>query len=98
MMISDIILLQELPDFVKNSVDGHIACLSGAIRKQDYISAIAAARFKNISIDKQSNFPLELMLMDPIAQKIIFDNNLNEKDIKAITDSIASISISANKE
>jgi SAM-dependent methyltransferase len=97
-MISDIILLCDLPDYVKNSVEGHIACLAGAVRKEDYIKAIAKAGYTKISIDKEAPFPIELMLNDPIAQKIISDNHLTEKEIKAIAHSIASISISAIKD
>lgn len=96
-MISDIILLTELPDYVKNSVEGHIACLSGAVKKHDYINAIAKAGFTDIRIDKQAHFPIELMLNDPIAEKIVRENNLTEKEITAIANSIASISISAKK-
>ena len=96
-MISDIILLNELPDYVKNSVEGHIACLAGAVRKEDYINAITKAGFTDISIDKQAPFPIELMLNDPIAEKIVRENNLTEKEIKDIANSIASISISAKK-
>jgi arsenite methyltransferase len=96
-MISDIILLTELPDYVKNSVEGHIACLSGAVKKDDYINAIAKAGFTDIRIDKQAHFPIELMLNDPIAEKIVRENNLTEKEIAAIANSIASISISAKK-
>lgn len=96
-MISDIILLNDLPDYVKNSVEGHIACLAGAVRKEDYINAITKAGFTEISIDKQAPFPIELMLNDPIAEKIVRENNLTEKEIKDIANSIASISISAKK-
>lgn len=96
-MISDIILLNDLPDYVKDSVEGHIACLSGAVRKENYINAITKAGFKDIRIDKQAPFPLELMLNDPIAEKIVRENNLTEKEIKDIANSIASISISAKK-
>lgn len=96
-MISDIILLHDLPDYVKNSVEGHIACLAGAVRKEDYINAIARAGFSDISVDKEAPFPIELMLNDPIAEKIVRENNLTEKEIKSIANSIASISISAKK-
>jgi arsenite methyltransferase len=96
-MISDIILLNELPDYVKNSVEGHLACLAGAVRKEAYIDAIARAGFTDIRIDKQTPFPIELMLNDPIAKKIISANQLTEKEIKSIANSIASISISAHK-
>jgi arsenite methyltransferase len=97
MMISDIILLNDLPDYVKNSVEGYIACLAGAVRKEDYINAIAKAGFTEISIDKEASFPIELMLNDPIAEKIIRENNLTEKEISAIANAIASVSISAKK-
>jgi arsenite methyltransferase len=97
LMISDIILLKELPEFVKNSLEGYIACLAGAVKKQDYFDAITKAGFSNISIDKEAPFPIELMLTDPIAQKIINDNNLKDEAVKDIADSIASISLSANK-
>ena len=98
MMISDIILLKDLPDYVKNSVEGHIACLAGAIKKEDYINAITKAGFTDIRIDKQASFPIELMLNDPIAEKIVRENNLTEKEISDIANSIASISISAKKK
>ncbi len=97
MMISDIILLNDLPDYVKNSVEGHIACLAGAVKKEDYINAISKAGFTGINIDKQAPFPIKLMLNDPIAEKIVRENNLSEKEIEDIANSIASISISAKK-
>jgi arsenite methyltransferase len=97
MMISDIILLNDLPDYVKNSVEGHIACLAGAVRLENYISAIEKAGFTDIRIDKQTAFPIELMLNDPIAEKIVRENNLTELDIKSIANAIASVSISAKK-
>ena len=37
------------------------------------------------------------MLNDPIAEKIVRENNLTEREIKDIANSIASISISAEK-
>jgi len=97
MMISDIVLLKELPGYVKNSVEGHIACLAGAIRKEHYLDAISKAGFENIKIDKEAPFPIELMLNDPIAEKIVRENTLTEKEISDIANSIASVSISAKK-
>lgn len=96
-MISDIILLNDLPDFVKHSVEGHIACLAGAVHKSDYLAAITRAGFTDITIIKQTPFPIELMLNDPIAQKIVLDNKLTPHDIQHIANAIASISISAIK-
>jgi arsenite methyltransferase len=96
-MISDIVLLKDLPDYVKNSVEGHIACLAGAVRKEHYIEAISKAGFTDIRVDKQAPFPIALMLHDPIAEKIVRDNHLSTEDVESIANSIASISISARK-
>ncbi len=96
-MISGIVLLNDLPDYVSNSVEGHIACLAGAVRKEDYINALEDAGFTEVEISKEAPFPIELIINDPIARQIITENNLTEKDIKSISNSIASISISAKK-
>lgn len=97
MMISDIMLLKELPDYVKNSVEGYVACLAGAVRKDHYLDAMQKAGFTNIRVDKEAPFPIELMLNDPIAEKIVRENNLTDNEIKSIASSIASVSISAKK-
>jgi hypothetical protein len=71
--------------------------LAGAVRKEHYLDAIGKAGFTDIKIDKQAPFPIELMLNDPIAEKIVRENNLDENDIQSIASSIASISISTKK-
>lgn len=97
--ISDIVLEKELPDFIKNSLAGHIACVSGAEKVDDYMRYVHDAGFKDIKIEHKANFPLELMLTDPqvmkIAKKLNFD--LNSKQAKEIASSVTSISLSARK-
>jgi len=60
-----------LPALYGKILEGHIACLAGAVRKEHYIDAISKAGFENISVDKQTSFPIKLMLHDPIAEKIV---------------------------
>lgn len=97
--ISDIVLERELPDFVKNSLAGHIACVSGAEKMEDYLQYVKDAGFKNIKIESKANFPLELMLTDPQVMKIAkeMDFNLNSEEAKDIASRVSSISITANK-
>ncbi|MBI5043374.1 MAG: arsenite methyltransferase, partial [Nitrospirae bacterium] len=45
LMISDIVLLKELPDAIKASVEAYIGCVSGAILKNEYMETIKAAGF-----------------------------------------------------
>lgn len=97
--ISDIVLEKELPDFVKNSLAGHIACVSGAEKLDAYIKYIEDAGFKDISIKSKSSFPLELMLTDPqimkIAQQLNF--NLDGDEAKNMASRVKSVSITAIK-
>jgi len=97
LMISDIVLLEELPAKIQHSVQGHIACISGAILLDQYLDVVQAAGFEDIKIVKQANFPIELMLHDPIARQIIRDLQLAQTEIEQIAASITSLSLSAKK-
>ncbi|MCP4122767.1 MAG: arsenite methyltransferase [Bacteroidetes bacterium] len=97
--VSDIVLEKELPDFIKNSLAGHVACVSGAEKIETYLKYVSDAGFKDIVITKKSRFPLELMLTDPqlinIARDMNFD--LNSEEAKDIAGRITSISLTAKK-
>ena len=97
--ISDIVLEKELPDFVKNSLAGHIACVSGAEKLEDYLQYVKDAGFKEIKIETKTTFPLELMLTDPQVKKIAqeMNFNLNSEEAKDIASRVTSISLSAKK-
>jgi arsenite methyltransferase len=97
--VSDIVLEKELPDFIKKSLAGHIACVSGAEKIEDYLGYIRDAGFSDIKIKSKANFPLELMLADPQIAKIAaeMDFNLDSEEAKDIASMITSISITAIK-
>jgi len=50
LMISDIVLLKELPDAIKSSVDAYTGCIAGASRKEDYLATIASAGFQDVEV------------------------------------------------
>jgi len=97
--ISDIVLEKELPDFVKNSLAGHIACVGGAERLEDYLQYVIDAGFRDIKIVSKAKFPLELMLTDPqimtIAKQMNF--SLDSAEAKDIASRVTSISLTATK-
>lgn len=97
LMVSDIVLLEELPDFVQNSVEAYIGCLSGAIMKEEYIGAIKAAGFQEIKIVDEALFPIELMAKDPTARVIIEDMNMPIEKIKDAGSSVSSIKVQGIK-
>lgn len=97
--VSDIVLEKELPEVVKNSLAGHIACVSGAEKLDTYLNYVKQAGFKNIKVVSKSTFPLELMLTDPQVAKLAkeMNFNLNSEEAKDIASRVVSISLSASK-
>ena len=97
LMVSDIVLLKVLPDSIKNSVEAYIGCLSGAIMKDEYVKTIKAAGFQDVRIIDEISFPVKFMVNDPTAKAVIDDFKISHEDVKAITDSVVSIKVSALK-
>jgi SAM-dependent methyltransferase len=93
MMISDIVLLKELPDFMKNSIEAYIGCLSGAILKDEYLRIIKAAGFQDVLIMDETSFPIKSMADDPAARGIIESLKILPENIKEISDSVLSIKV-----
>ena len=91
LMVSDIVLLQELPDFLKNSIEAYIGCLSGAMLRDDYIGAIKAAGFQDIRIEDESLFPIEHMLNDPTAMAIIDSLEISRETIDGLASMVMSV-------
>ncbi len=55
-MVSDIVLIKELPDEVKNSPEAYAACVSGAVLKEAYLSLVRSAGFDDICIAKETPY------------------------------------------
>lgn len=96
MVISDIVLLRELPEALKNSVKAYIGCLAGAIGKEEYIGAIEAAGFRDIKIIDETPFPIEYLAGGP-AVKAGGRARLSPESLKGLAGSVVSIKISAVK-
>lgn len=97
LMISDIVLLRELPDYIRKSIEAYIGCLSGAIMKDKYIAMIEKAGFQNVKVINETSFPIELMANDPTAKTIMKNLRVTAEKVKGIADSVVSISIQAKR-
>jgi SAM-dependent methyltransferase len=91
LMISDIVLLKELPDFIKNSIEAYIGCLSGAVMRDEYIRAIKAAGFQEVRIIDEASFPIECMANDPTAKAVIKNLKIPSEEVKEVASSVISI-------
>ena len=97
LMVSDIVLLRELPDFIKSSVAAYIGCVSGAMMKDEYLATIRGAGFQEVKILDETVFPIDCISNDPTAKAIIDKMNLSGEKIKDIAHSVVSIKVQGIK-
>ena len=97
LMVSDIVILKELPDFIKESVDAYIGCVSGALQKDEYLRAIKAAGFEAVKVMGESIFPLDSFIDDPAAKVIMNDFKITPEQVKNVSASIASVKVQGMK-
>jgi SAM-dependent methyltransferase len=81
LMVSDLVLVKELPDAIKESVEAYVGCLAGAIGKGEYLKLITMTGFQNVLVISESSYPVDAM----------FDN------LEGAQDAIVSIKVSAVK-
>jgi len=97
LMVSDIVLLKELPDSIKKSVAAYIGCVAGASVKDEYLDNIKAAGFKEVTIVDETSFPSDYAVTDPTVQALVKDIGVSPADLKKLGGSIKSIKVHATK-
>jgi len=97
LMVSDIVLLQELPAALKNSIEAYVGCLAGAVMKEDYIDAIRGAGFQDVKIIDETLFPVKEMVSHPAAKDAPVSSDTLMDVAEQLTASIASIKVYAVK-
>jgi ubiquinone/menaquinone biosynthesis C-methylase UbiE len=97
LMVSDIVLLKELPDVVKSSVGAYVGCVAGAALKDEYIRTIDAAGFRDVKIIDETSFPVELIANDPTAKELIRNSKMRPEKVREVASSIVSIKIYGTK-
>lgn len=97
LMISDLVLQKEIPDFVMSLLEEHIGCLSGTMLESKYLGFIEAAGFEEINIVGHSAFSVDILMNDPTTQRILNELNPSQDLIEDVASSVASIKVSARK-
>jgi len=92
-IVSDIVLVKELPNYIKNSIEAYIGCLSGAMLKDDYIEVIKSAGFKKVRITDETRFPIECMVNDPTAKGILENLKIPIEKAMKIAETVISIKV-----
>lgn len=96
LMISDMVVLSDLPEKVKNNVLAYVGCVAGADKKDEYLGKIKQAGFGQIEVVKEDHLP-EMLLEEPDVKEFIEEEKLTKKEIAEISKAIVSIKVSAVK-
>ncbi|MFA5399988.1 MAG: arsenite methyltransferase [Dehalococcoidia bacterium] len=97
LMVSDIVLLEPLPESVQKSVSAYIGCLAGAALKETYLASIAKSGFQNIELIDETGFGAEYISNDPTGKAMLSADNISEVDLKKVGRAVRSIKVSANR-
>jgi arsenite methyltransferase len=95
--VSDMVLLKELPDVIKQSVAAYVGCLSGAIMKDAYLETIRAAGFEEVRVVGESSFPIDCLANNPTAQAIKNSLDLTADESRDLASSVVSIKVTGKK-
>ncbi len=94
LMVSDIVLLADLPEEILASVEAYVGCVAGASKKSVYLQAIKAAGFQEVKVVDETVFPIDFISNDPTVQAIITESHITPAQIKKIASSVVSIKVS----
>ena len=93
LLISDIVLLSQLPNFIKNSIEAYIGCVSGAISKNEYLREIKAAGFHDVKIINETSFAIEHITSSQTVSSIIDKFKIPPEKVKEIASSVLSLRV-----
>jgi arsenite methyltransferase len=97
LMVSDIVLLKDLPGEIKNSVAAYVGCIAGATTKSQYLETIHVAGFEEPKVMGETAFPVDFLVNDPTVMEIAKNLKLSPERAKDLASSVISIKVSATK-
>lgn len=97
LMVSDLVLVNDLPAVIKQSVEAYVGCLAGAIMKNDYLNYIRKAGFQDIKVVGETYYPIEAMANDATAKIVKSNPIIKAGDLKDVEHSVSSVKVYAVK-
>ncbi len=96
-MVSDMVLLEDLPGYIHDSVEAYVRCIGGAVRKDEYILAMKKAGFQDVTVVGESAFPAELIAAQPVIRELINDLKIPMSEVERIGTMVVSLKVAATK-
>ena len=97
LMVSDIVLLKELPESIQNNVEAYAGCISGAELKIKYLELMREAGFQEVKVIEEKTYPLEYIISESTLKDPIKLANMTEEEVKEAATIVVSVKVSAVK-
>lgn len=95
--LSDIVMLGEVPVSLRDSVDAYVACLSGAILKDDYLRLIEQAGFTDVRVVEARSFDLGDVVAEDLVDQFVQQSDATRKELTAAAAMFESVKVQARK-
>lgn len=97
LMVSDLVLLKELPDSVKKSASAYVSCIAGAALKEDYLNAIKKAGFKDVKVAEENALPLSILVNSPELTEMVAEAGVTARELTDTMHNVLSVRVHAVK-
>ncbi len=97
LMVSDIVLLRELPQSIRKNVEAYAGCISGAEIKDKYLELIRKAGFQEVKIIEEKAYPLEYIISESATQETLKSLDMTLEEVKAAANTVVSVKVSAER-
>jgi len=96
LMVSDMVLVGDLPENILKSAEMYSGCIAGALKKEDYIGKMRKAGFKDVVVVKEDPVRISNYIgSDKSISAIAKD--MSKDEIENIDKAVSSVKISAYK-
>jgi len=95
--VSDIVLLEELPPRLRESMELYAGCVAGAMIKGEYLKAIEEAGFRNVAVVSEKRAGELLEPSDPAADCCGGARSLSQEELRLLARAVVSLQVRAER-
>ncbi|MHB1342325.1 MAG: arsenite methyltransferase [Coriobacteriia bacterium] len=94
-VVSDVVLQGEIPEGLRESVTGYVACLSGAVLESEYLAGLRDAGF--VDVEVLERVPYVTDAEDPFVREIALSAGVAPEDAADVASLFSSVRVRAVK-
>ena len=95
LMVSDLVLVEPLPEAVRDSAEAYVGCVAGALLRDEYLEAMRAAGFAEVEVVEESGFSIDCVAEGPQGRNA--PAPLAEEDLAGAAAAVRSAKVQAVK-